>query len=213
MFTNILVPLDGSALSEQALPMAQHLARSSDTSLHLLQVISLRPELEALRGSGSESVTVLEMAQDAARRAKPRRPGQGLSGRPRGQLQRRSPCHHGPAGRCCRRAHLAYAQEQAIDLIVMSTHGHSGFKRFFLERDRPGHPCRPDACAGRARLVSVSQAALPHPARRALKTGGPPWPASIPWILKIDTCALKACIDRGYEIFPTHPLAEKHTLK
>ena len=68
MFTNILVPLDGSALSEQALPMAQHLARSSDTSLHLLQVISLRPELEALRGSGSESVTVLEMAQDAARR-------------------------------------------------------------------------------------------------------------------------------------------------
>ena len=32
MFTNILVPLDGSALSEQALPMAQHLARSSDTS-------------------------------------------------------------------------------------------------------------------------------------------------------------------------------------
>lgn len=40
MFTNILVPLDGSALSEQALPTAQHLARSSDTSLHLLQVIS-----------------------------------------------------------------------------------------------------------------------------------------------------------------------------
>jgi hypothetical protein len=68
MFANILVPLDGSALSEQALPMAQHLARSSHTSLHLLQVISLRPELEALRGSGSESVTVLEMAQDAARR-------------------------------------------------------------------------------------------------------------------------------------------------
>jgi nucleotide-binding universal stress UspA family protein len=27
---------------------------------------------------------------------------------------------------------IAYAQEQAIDLIVMSTHGHSGFKRFFL---------------------------------------------------------------------------------
>ena len=27
---------------------------------------------------------------------------------------------------------VAYAKEQAIDLIVMSTHGHSGFKRFFL---------------------------------------------------------------------------------
>src|SRR5712691_9026011 len=68
MFANILVPLDGSTLSEHALPMAQHLARSSDTALHLLQVISLRPELDALRGSGCESVTVLEMAQDAARR-------------------------------------------------------------------------------------------------------------------------------------------------
>src|SRR4029450_3527708 len=56
MFAHILVPLDGSALSERALPMAQHLARSSPTTLHLLQVISLRPELEALRGSGSESV-------------------------------------------------------------------------------------------------------------------------------------------------------------
>src|SRR5215510_6377696 len=68
MFANILVPLDGSALSEQALSMAQNLARSSDTCLHLLRVIALRPELEALRGSGSESITVLEMAQDTARR-------------------------------------------------------------------------------------------------------------------------------------------------
>jgi nucleotide-binding universal stress UspA family protein len=66
MFANILVPLDGSTMSEQALAMAQHLARSSPTSLHLLQVLALRPELEALRGSGDESVTVLEMAQDAA---------------------------------------------------------------------------------------------------------------------------------------------------
>jgi nucleotide-binding universal stress UspA family protein len=45
MFANILVPLDGSALSEQALAMAQNLARSADTSLHLLHVITLRPEL------------------------------------------------------------------------------------------------------------------------------------------------------------------------
>ena len=72
MFANILVPLDGSALSEHALPMAQHLARASATSLHLLQVIALRPELDALRGSGSESVTVLEMPRVAY--AKPRRP-------------------------------------------------------------------------------------------------------------------------------------------
>jgi len=67
MFTNILVPLDGSALSEKALAMAQNLARTSDVSLHLMQVISLRPVLEARHGSGSESITMLEMEQDAAR--------------------------------------------------------------------------------------------------------------------------------------------------
>ena len=68
MFANILVPLDGSALSERALAMAQRLAHASATSLHLLQVIALPSELDALRGSGGESVTVVEMTQDAARR-------------------------------------------------------------------------------------------------------------------------------------------------
>ena len=67
MFSKILVPLDGSALSEKALAMAQHLASPSDTSLHLMQVISLQPELEASHGIGGESITILEMAQDAAR--------------------------------------------------------------------------------------------------------------------------------------------------
>jgi nucleotide-binding universal stress UspA family protein len=135
MFANILVPLDGSALSEHALAMAQRLGRSSDTSLHLLQVISLRPELEALRGSGSESVTVLEMAQDAARRLREAQTARGkayLEGLAV-QLQHTgmhviTALREGAADENI----LAYAKEHAIDLIVMSTHGHSGFKRFFL---------------------------------------------------------------------------------
>jgi len=68
MLANMLVSLDGSALSVHSLAMAHHLARSSASTLYLLLVISLRQELEALRGSGDESVTVLEMSQDAARR-------------------------------------------------------------------------------------------------------------------------------------------------
>jgi len=135
MFAHILVPLDGSALSERALPMAQHLARSSPTTLHLLQVISLRPELDTLRGSGSESVTVLEMAQDAARRLRDAQTARGqayLAGLA-GQLQHAglqvtTAFREGAADEHI----VAYAQAHAIDLIVMSTHGHSGFKRFFL---------------------------------------------------------------------------------
>ena len=135
MFSNILVPLDGSALSEQALSMAQNLARSSDTSLHLLQVITLRPELEALRGSASESITVLEMAQDTARRlrevetAKAKAYLEGLAV----QLQQAGITVTTVLREGAADEHIvAYAKEQEIDLIVMSTHGHSGFKRFFL---------------------------------------------------------------------------------
>jgi nucleotide-binding universal stress UspA family protein len=135
MFANILVPLDGSALSEHALPMAQHLSRSSATTLHLLQVISLRPELEALRGSGDESVTVLEMAQDAARRLREAQTArgkaylEGLAGQlQHAGLQVTTALREGAADENI----VAYAKEHAIDLIVMSTHGHSGFKRFFL---------------------------------------------------------------------------------
>jgi nucleotide-binding universal stress UspA family protein len=135
MFANILVPLDGSALSEQALSLAQNLARSSDTTLHLLQVISLRPELEALRGSGSESVTVLEMAQDAARRLREAQTARGKAyleslAAPLQQAGFHviTALREGAADEHI----VAYAKEQEIDLIVMSTHGHSGFKRFFL---------------------------------------------------------------------------------
>ena len=135
MFANILVPLDGSALSEQALAMAQHLARSAATSLHLLQVISLRPELDALRGSGDESVTVLEMAQDAARRLREAQTARGQAYLEGLAVQLRQAGFHvttalreGAADEHI----VAYAQEHAIDLIVMSTHGYSGFKRFFL---------------------------------------------------------------------------------
>jgi nucleotide-binding universal stress UspA family protein len=135
MFSNILVPLDGSALSEQALSMAQNLAQSSNTSLHLLQVITLRPELEALRGSASESITVLEMAQDTARRlrevetAKAKAYLEGLAV----QLQQAGITVTTVLREGAADEHIvAYAKEQEIDLIVMSTHGHSGFKRFFL---------------------------------------------------------------------------------
>ena len=187
MFTNILVPLDGSALSEQALPMAQHLARSSDTSLHLLQVISLRPELEAQRQE-----RVRDRAGDGTgRRAslKPRRPGkaylEGLAGSSSAGLHVTTALREGAADE-----HIsAYAQEQAIDLIVMSTHGHSGFKRFFLGSvtDRVIRAGQTPVLVVPASVALASRPPPPH--RRALKTGGPPWPASIPWILKIDTCA------------------------
>ena len=135
MFSKILVPLDGSALSEKALAMAQNLASTSDTSIHLMQVISLRPELDARRGSGGESITILEMEQDAARQLIEIRTARGkkyLEGIAV-QLQQAgihvtTVMREGAADENI----VEYAKEQDIDLIVMSTHGRSGFKRFFI---------------------------------------------------------------------------------
>ena len=54
MFSRIVVPLDGSDLSERALPVAQNLARSSEATVHLVHVVSREHELGAGRGDGAE---------------------------------------------------------------------------------------------------------------------------------------------------------------
>ena len=78
---------------------------------------------------------MLEMAQDAARRLREVQTARGkayLEGLAV-QLQQAGLMSPRPYGKGAADEHIvAYAQEQAIDLIVMSTHGHSGFKRFFL---------------------------------------------------------------------------------
>ena len=135
MFAKILVPLDGSDLSEKALGMAQHLASAGDTSLHLLQVISLRPELDARRGSSGESITVLEMEQAAARRLIDVQTARGkayLDGLAVQLQQAGIPVTTVIREGAADQNIVEYAKEQEIDLIVMSTHGRSGFKRFFV---------------------------------------------------------------------------------
>ncbi len=53
MFTKILVPLDGSELAETALPLAQSITQSSNATIHVVQVVSRLPELEARRTGDS----------------------------------------------------------------------------------------------------------------------------------------------------------------
>ena len=67
MFTNILVPLDGSELAEHAVPKAQELARSFNATVHLVHVVSRQPEMEALRASGDAMVQQAELDRDMAR--------------------------------------------------------------------------------------------------------------------------------------------------
>ena len=118
MVERVLVPLDGSELAEQALPHARYLADTFHASLFLLWVVEAIP----YSGDRGEAMTahfdVHQMAESYLERvaAELREGGrqvepQVLSGTPAETI-------------------LACAEEQAIDLIVMSTHGRSGIGRW-----------------------------------------------------------------------------------
>ena len=135
MFSNILVPVDGSEIGERSLPMAQDLAQLSGGTIHLVQVISRDPELQALHSSGGGSVQVLEIERDAARRLIEVRTTRGkeylesLATRLQNEgIKVATTMREGAADANI----IDYAKEQGIDLIVMSTHGHGGFKRLLL---------------------------------------------------------------------------------
>ena len=133
MFTRVLVPLDGSELAERALPLAQSITQSSNATIHLVQVVSRLPELEA--GRTGNSLLVAELEIDAARRLVEGRITRGKEyvGRVAAPLEN--------AGIEVATAMLEggavenivnYTKEHGIDLVVMSTHGYGGLKRLFL---------------------------------------------------------------------------------
>jgi nucleotide-binding universal stress UspA family protein len=66
MYSQILVPLDGSENSERALPHAQELAQASGATLHLIQVVSRSEELDMVRGEGYDFLAA-EYSQELAR--------------------------------------------------------------------------------------------------------------------------------------------------
>lgn len=124
MFERILVPLDGSPRAEQALPVAARIARASGGSIHLLQVFSL----VANYGGGMAPVSFvteesvdMEMVQatDYLRTIASSR----LSG-----IKTTTEVVFGLPAQYI----LAAAETQGVDLIVMCSHGRTGFARWAL---------------------------------------------------------------------------------
>jgi nucleotide-binding universal stress UspA family protein len=122
----ILVPLDGSALAEQALPLAATLARQAGASLILLQSTGWAraavADYPAFFAGGLGADHLLEQAEESARaylaQVSRRLGEQGLTV----QLE----VTPEPAAD----AILAGAAAQQADLIVMSTHGRGGLGRW-----------------------------------------------------------------------------------
>jgi nucleotide-binding universal stress UspA family protein len=118
-FRNLLVPLDGSALSEQALPVADRFVNAFGAKLHLLRVLT--PMIYTEKPVGPEFAPPAyfltipqaeEYLHEAARQLS--RPSETVRRVERGSPEDRI---------------TEYTATNAIDLIVLTTHGRGGFAR------------------------------------------------------------------------------------
>lgn len=125
MYKKILVPLDGSKLAEVALPHAESLAGQYDATLILLSVItpptvSNRRGIDALQLFGSEMDTLQEDAEQYLHGLKNK-----LSKR---RIQVKTVIKIEPVVGSI----VATANESAVDLVIIASHGRSGLGRVFF---------------------------------------------------------------------------------
>ncbi len=123
MYNKILVPLDGSALAERALPHAEEIAKGTGAELILMQVIGIpladvpeagpAEEEKTFEGEIASARTYLESIGDRLRPA-------GLSVR--------SIVARGDADEQI----LGFAHRENVDILVMSTHGRSGLSKLVM---------------------------------------------------------------------------------
>jgi nucleotide-binding universal stress UspA family protein len=125
MFRHILVPLDGSDRAEQALPIAVRLARASGGTITLLCVVNIAQETLSY-GVAGPYIPQTSIENDLA----------GAEDYLDQLLQRSSLADMSvdkqtalgnPAV-----VILSTAEEQGVDLIVMSSHGYTGVKRWLM---------------------------------------------------------------------------------
>lgn len=120
MYERILVPTDGSKATERAIRNAVDIASQYDATVHALYVVdaSVYSSIEAgadivIESLQQEGQTAIEEVTARARAAGVETESAVVSG-------------------SAHRAILDYADEEAIDLIVMGTHGRTGIDRYLL---------------------------------------------------------------------------------
>jgi nucleotide-binding universal stress UspA family protein len=122
MYKRLLVPLDGSALAEQAVPHAIGQAKCSGAEILLLKVLGPLPE--PVFSARSAVRTAEEMSGDLARDYLE----QIAAGIRDQDISAQVATREGkPYVEIIR-----FAEDNEIDLIVMSTRGHSGISRWLL---------------------------------------------------------------------------------
>lgn len=123
MYKKILVPLDGSALAEAALPHAKALARSEQAQIIILRV----PELPAPNLFFRNPALATKIIEDAEIETD-KYLQEEVAELSREGLKVSSLIREGPVPDTI----LAVADEVHADLIAMSTHGRTGIERWLL---------------------------------------------------------------------------------
>lgn len=126
MFKKILVPLDGSALAELALPYAREIAKSNDAEIVLVYVeedystryypyaMDMAILMEVAESTRAEMNNNLQKKAELLMEA-------GFKTH-LAILKNRNPAE----------AILEYVEQNNVDLIIITTHGYTGATRFFI---------------------------------------------------------------------------------
>ena len=125
MFKRILVPLDGSALAEQALPVAVQLARASDGTVSLVRVLNTEPaSLPSAGGKPNLVQTISETDRTLAESY--------LAGIATSDVLKNIPVKTEVAAGLIAPTILSVAATHFADIIVICSHGFTGVSRWVL---------------------------------------------------------------------------------
>jgi nucleotide-binding universal stress UspA family protein len=122
MFQRILVPLDGSSRAEQALPLAAHLARWYHSHIVLLRSV------EVMTIYSMQTLGMMEKIQALEEQAARKYLAQIKDATVLEQIPTSTELYVGNAAS----AILQATARQNIDLIVLCSHGYTGFKHWML---------------------------------------------------------------------------------
>lgn len=119
LIKRLLVPLDGSRLAERVLPYVEEIARRADAEVILISAITPLATWDPGAG-GVRWDREADLAGEYLEKVREEVAGRGVKARAR--------ICWGPAGDSIRDA----AEEEAADLVAMTTHGRSGIARWAL---------------------------------------------------------------------------------
>jgi len=136
MFSKILLPLDGSALSTQATEHAVALAKKTGASIVLVQVIDSEAQLiSQVSGMAIEPLSMGEVTVDAARQAVAAQRAEAEQNL--NAAKQKIEAEGISVETAIREGHpgdeiVEATSELGADVVVMATHGRTGFRRAIL---------------------------------------------------------------------------------